>query len=361
MPLYDDFKVLVKEIIGFLFFFFKLKRTKFFQVNPQNVEVILDPSLGIGDIIMVADSIGELIQTFPNLKIFSGMDNIFCEEVNWYKFSKDNFKEVFEEYHDPNSFIFIPRISYFLILKLFFRELKAGISCQVQLKNFFSSSKDNLQRYRSDNYIIMAKEQLLSFLNEKESALNKRLSLKEEPYLIEGEYIVIAPSAHENIRKLEDRQWNKICKHFKDKGSIILVGSEKDKESNSVLFDKIENQQKNVFNLTGHTSFYQLVSIIKNSKLLISIDNGPFHVGRYLGKKTIAFFGPTDPKTRSIQEENIIFGHEKNLCPKNISPCNKFVKGQTCPTNKECLYNQDIDRLFSTLFNEGQENREIFN
>ena len=75
---------------------------------------------------------------------------------------------------------------------------------------------------------------------------------------------------------------------------------------------------------------------------MVCIDNGPFHLGRYLGTKTISFFGPTDPATRSLNEENLEISYDKSLCPLNLSPCVQPIRNQTCPAGRECLLDQNI-------------------
>lgn len=49
-------------------------------------------------------------------------------------------------------------------------------------------------------------------------------------------------------------------------------------------------------NLTGNTSLVSLPALIERSDWVISNDSGPMHLAAALGVKTLAIFGPTDPR-----------------------------------------------------------------
>ena len=46
----------------------------------------------------------------------------------------------------------------------------------------------------------------------------------------------------------------------------------------------------------GRTTFRQMGALLKRTRLLISNDSGPLHMGIAVGVPVIALFGPTDPK-----------------------------------------------------------------
>jgi heptosyltransferase-1 len=49
-------------------------------------------------------------------------------------------------------------------------------------------------------------------------------------------------------------------------------------------------------NLSGNTSLVSLPALIQRSEWVISNDSGPMHLAAALGVKTLALFGPTDPR-----------------------------------------------------------------
>lgn len=74
---------------------------------------------------------------------------------------------------------------------------------------------------------------------------------------------------------------------------VILTGAGKDVG----LAEKIAKMmKKKPVIAAGTTSLRQLASIMKRAALVVSNDSGPMHIAVSQGAKTIAIFGPTDPK-----------------------------------------------------------------
>lgn len=74
---------------------------------------------------------------------------------------------------------------------------------------------------------------------------------------------------------------------------ILITGAEKDIE----LGDKISGMMKHKPVVTcGKTTLRQLAAILRGADLVVSNDSGPMHIAVSQGAKTIALFGPTDPK-----------------------------------------------------------------
>lgn len=74
---------------------------------------------------------------------------------------------------------------------------------------------------------------------------------------------------------------------------ILITGAEKDVE----LGDSISGMMKhNPVVTCGKTTLRQLAAVLKHADLVISNDSGPMHIAVSQGVKTIALFGPTDPK-----------------------------------------------------------------
>ena len=49
------------------------------------------------------------------------------------------------------------------------------------------------------------------------------------------------------------------------------------------------------YDFTGKTNIRQLAALFKRSKLLLTNDSAPLHLGCAVGVKVLAIFGPTDP------------------------------------------------------------------
>ena len=76
-----------------------------------------------------------------------------------------------------------------------------------------------------------------------------------------------------------------------------------------------------VMDLTGKTSLHELTEIISRAGAVVSCDTGPMHLAVALGIKTIALFGPSNPRRTGPYKGKII--QKSYYC----SPCNK----KKCP------------------------------
>ncbi len=109
---------------------------------------------------------------------------------------------------------------------------------------------------------------------------------------IEGDYIVISPSA-----RYESRVW----RHY-DKLDALLdslpykrvyLGMSRDLH---FLKDRIPPTGGKVINLMDRTSLKEAMLIIKHARLFIGNDSGLTHIASAFDVPTVAFFGPTIPE-----------------------------------------------------------------
>ena len=351
MSLLNKIKLLLKDLLCLSFYFYKLRSNHSSDDSINDLEIILDPSLGLGDIVMFLPSISVAKNNYSVGKVLSHFSKpIDDEKIIWIQYEKKKFLSIFIENHLVTSSVFIPRLSPFLVFKLLMIRLEGAISINLTLNKFFSS-RTGLNNYQNSNFIIMALLQMESILNKRINFNNiKEFQFKSDEIEIIEKFYLIAPSAHEDIRKLPIEMWNEISKKLNDSGHLVLIGSDKDRNENTVLFNLLKKQNIKIIDMTGKTSLANLVYLIKKCTALVCIDNGPFHLGRYLGKETISFFGPTDPSTRSLNENNLKVSYGGSLCPLNISPCVKPIRNQTCPAARECLLNQDVTSHIDSSF-----------
>lgn len=118
---------------------------------------------------------------------------------------------------------------------------------------------------------------------------------------------------------------------------IVLIGSKED-----FIDDKFF---PGALNLIGKTSLTDLISVIKRLDLLITGDSAPLHVASAVGVKTLALFGPTDPK-RHLPPGSGIRSMTKSL------PCQPCYSG-ICknPTTLECLKKISVEEVYDTAEN----------
>lgn len=122
---------------------------------------------------------------------------------------------------------------------------------------------------------------------------------------------------------------------------IIIIGPKKAEKDSNKIWKKINS--KNCLNLTGKTSFKEMIEIFGITDLLISIDSGPPHFAALTRTPSIVLFGPETPKLYSPLNKNAktIF---KNF---NCSPClNAFNSRNTPCKNNKCLKNISVQEIY---------------
>jgi len=107
--------------------------------------------------------------------------------------------------------------------------------------------------------------------------------------------IVLNPGGNWNLKRWPAENFAKLGDKLAGlfEAQILITGAEKDIE----LGNTIAGMMKHKPVVTcGKTTLRQLAAVLKRADLVISNDSGPMHIAVSQGTKTIALFGPTDPK-----------------------------------------------------------------
>ena len=130
------------------------------------------------------------------------------------------------------------------------------------------------------------------------------------------------------------------------KASVVFVGL---KEDEAVVKDIIAKMKQKPHNLVDKTNVRQLACILKRSKLLITNDSAPLHLGCAVGVKVVALFGPTDPGKYGPTGEFDVVIKEDLSC----APCEEAK----CIRNYECMRLITPDSVFDAakMIMEGYE------
>lgn len=117
--------------------------------------------------------------------------------------------------------------------------------------------------------------------------------------------------------------------------SVVFVGLKEDEVIVGEIISKMKNKP---YNLVGHTNIRQLAGLLKHSKLLITNDSAPLHLGCAVGVKVVALFGPTDPRRYGPTGEFDVVVKERLSC----APC----ESAECVRNYECMKLITPDAVF---------------
>jgi ADP-heptose:LPS heptosyltransferase len=110
----------------------------------------------------------------------------------------------------------------------------------------------------------------------------------------------------------DPRRWyyyDELIESLRKKGiGVVTAGLNKNHQAISGITD-----------LVNKTNFNELVDLIKNAKVTVSLDTSFFHLSYSLGTPTIALFGPVNPEDRKPHNsKNLITIKYKSL---ECSPC----------------------------------------
>lgn len=121
------------------------------------------------------------------------------------------------------------------------------------------------------------------------------------------------------------------------KTDVAFIGLDEDKE---IVAGVMKKMKKKGHDLVSKTNLRQLAELLKRSKLLITNDSAPLHLGCAVGTKVLALFGPTDPKKYGPTGEFDAVIHKKLHCV----PCEVAA----CAYNYECMTSIHPDEVFET-------------
>ena len=149
--------------------------------------------------------------------------------------------------------------------------------------------------------------------------------------------VVINPGAKGHLKRWTIEGFAEVADRLSNesKASVVFVGLGEDAD----VINEITRKMKGKFyNLTGKTNIRQLAALLKKSKLVLTNDSAPLHLGCAMGIRVLAIFGPTDPKKYGPTGEFDIVINKKLFC----SPC----ESAQCKYNQECMKLISADEVY---------------
>jgi len=153
----------------------------------------------------------------------------------------------------------------------------------------------------------------------------------------EKKFITIAPGSEWLTKRYPEYKYMNLLKLLsKEDIPVILIGSKRDNELCSFIFDNCENT--NVRNAAGKLTLLQSAELIGKSSLLITNDSAPLHLANAMNTRVFAIFGATVPEFGfyPIGNDDLIFEtkglkcrpcgiHGGNKCPEKTLDCMKRI------------------------------------
>ena len=149
--------------------------------------------------------------------------------------------------------------------------------------------------------------------------------------------VVINAGAKSHLKRWTADGFAKVADRLitEDSANVVFVGL---KEDEPIVKEVTARMKHKGHDLIGKTNIRQLAGLLKRSKLLITNDSAPLHLGCAVGTKVLALFGPTDHRKYGPTGEFDVVIREKLSC----APCERAE----CVRNYECMRLISSDAVF---------------
>lgn len=341
--------VWLADYIGYLLFnFYKFKK------QPETFKnILVIENLFIGDLIAITPAIKTLKYNYPKAKVslltLTPMKEVLQENVNEViSFTQDEFisnedkviKTLKEKNFDlavllhPGVKIGAHRISKIIkkaeipfrvgCTRIGFLEGKGSYLHRKTKPNFKKKLKleDNLDVIKTLNVKIKDKSLELHTTKKAEEKIKeifKRNKITNKDFIV-----LLNPSApHKPSHEWVQERWSELAETLikKHKAKIILTGLERDFVYNNQIIAMTDGP---LLNLAGKLNLKEFFALVKNSKLLISLDGASIHVAAAFNIPVIALFGPSDPEVWRPYSNNGKYIYKNEVCTSCVRPnCSK--------------------------------------
>ncbi len=281
---------------------------------PKEIKkVIVVDLLNIGDVLVTTPVLKALKETYPKASIDMLVNermtqilsqNRVINEVIPHKSFNQTLKTVRANSYDLGIILHPGSLKVSLLLlrgKVKYRIgcTKAGITYG---KGFFLNKKifpnnawqhkveDNLDVIRSIGITPKDKTLEIHATPQAEQKIKKILGKKK--HFLVG---ISAASKHWTQCWYPER-WAEVANDYikKHNATIIFIGLQDEMSQIEDIISRI-SKKENVINLVGKTSLHELIAVIKQLDLLITIDSSASHIASALNTPVLTLFGPTIP------------------------------------------------------------------
>ena len=197
--------------------------------------------------------------------------------------------------HWLEAYSLLERVYWDLVIDL----RNSILSRLIRKRNILRIGKVNPYKHRVESLckLINTNEVISPSIPDSNTAKKEALRIISEKNLVQP-ILAIAP-----ITNWQRKNWpienfvlltNSLIKKSNDENkfnSVIILGSEKEKDQCNYLLDKINNI--NIINLCGYCEITVIHALLKHCKLFIGNDSGLMHLSAAANIYTLGLFGPS--------------------------------------------------------------------
>jgi heptosyltransferase I len=152
------------------------------------------------------------------------------------------------------------------------------------------------------------------------------------------DFIVLNPGGGWSTKRWDPANYGNLARHIQEKLDMPVVVTTGPGEQK--FFETIAQLcgERPPFHFP--VSFLQLIPLLKEARLFVGGDTGPFHLACALGTPVVGIFGPTSPVRNGPWKSGEEALH-------HVLPCSDCY-GRTCPTKNECM-DIGVEEVFSAV------------
>jgi len=154
---------------------------------------------------------------------------------------------------------------------------------------------------------------------------------------VHGDFVAVAPGAKGVLKRWPEDAYAMLCDRIaaEMKNAVVFVGSGEDAEIIQRI--RVKMRTKPV-SLVDRTALRELGSVLKRSRLVITNDSAPLHLGCAVRAKVLAIFGPTDSAKYGPAGPSDVVMRKELAC----APC----ESAQCLRQHECMRSITVDEVY---------------
>jgi len=285
-----------------------------------------------GEFLLIIPALRALKEKFKDAKIFAVVNPYvkelakaisYIDEIITWENRKHKFREILFFSHKLRKenfdlcIIFNPSKEFNIISFL------AGIPIRVGYArkwDFLLTHKIEDKKYLGLKHEIDYNLELVGIIGADTDDKSLNLEIKEKIYIPQIDNyknsVVVHPWTSDSIKQWPIEYFRdlvlRLAKELNEK--VIIIGGKENLDISQKYFSDLD---ESIINLTGKTTLLELAVILKNSKILISLDSGPVHLASCVDTPVLAIFrndipakspirwGPRSKKSIVIAKNNL--------------------------------------------------------
>lgn len=113
---------------------------------------------------------------------------------------------------------------------------------------------------------------------------------------VAGEFVLLHPGSARAEKFWEVNRWAEVIDHCLERGmTCILTGGRSPAEQAQISAIKAAAKSNEVIDLSGKTDLLTLAALVREARMLVTVDSAPMHFGAAWGTPQVVLFGPTNP------------------------------------------------------------------